>query len=131
MEEFIQEKKADMLEIRENVPEVLPWVMNNYLEKFDKSLVDTNSKINKTPENYIEPKLRITYDDDNSDRGTGCSGDGTTITVHTQEEAPTGEALADFSDKFSNNMLKASEKMKTINNDSDSDAENDKFHAFC
>jgi hypothetical protein len=37
-QEFIQEKKSEMLEIRENVPEVLPWVMNNYLEKFDKSV---------------------------------------------------------------------------------------------
>jgi NADPH-dependent 7-cyano-7-deazaguanine reductase QueF-like protein len=33
-----------MLEIRENVPEVLTWVMNDYLEKFDKTLTTNISR---------------------------------------------------------------------------------------
>ena len=46
-QEFIHCQKAQVLEIRENVPEVLPWVMSNYLKKFDKSLTTTKSRVNK------------------------------------------------------------------------------------
>ena len=44
--------------------------MNNYLEKFDKSLTDTKSRVNKCSENYIQPKLKVMFDDYASERGT-------------------------------------------------------------
>lgn len=53
-EEFMQSKKAQILEIRENVPEILTWVMSEYLNKFNHSLIDTSSSINK--KNILYPK---------------------------------------------------------------------------
>ena len=115
-QEFIQEKKSEMLEIRENVPEVLTWVMNDYLNKFDKTLTDTKSRVNKT-QNYIEPKLR--YDEDGSERGSSSLG---TASTRVQEEAQTGEILSDFADKTSTKIQVACEKMKVP---SESDSENE------
>ena len=119
-QEFIQEKKSEMLEIRENVPEVLTWVMNDYLKKFDKTLTDTKSRVNKT-QNYIEPKLR--YDDD-SDRGTSSLETGSS---RAQEEVQTGEILSDFADKTSTKIEIACEKMK-VPSESDSDEEDPEKH---
>lgn len=113
-QEFIQEKKSEMLDIRENVPEVLTWVMNDYLKKFDKTLTDTKSRVNK---NYIEPKLK--YDDDGSERGSSSVGTGST---RAQEEANTGEILSDFADKTSTKIEIACQKMKVP---SESDSENE------
>ena len=124
-QQFIQEKKSDMLEIRENVPEVLPWVMNNYLTKFDKTLTDTSSKINKRTSNYIEPKIKIVYDDENSnsDRGPSSSSESNRNFRNSQEET-TGEVLCDFGDKSTTLMLNACEKMRvSAPADSDSDTE--------
>lgn len=50
----MQAKKAQILEIRENVPEILTWVMSEYLNKFNPSLIDTSSSINKK---NISPSL--------------------------------------------------------------------------
>jgi len=120
-QQFIQEKKSDMLEIRENVPEVLPWVMNNYLTKFDKTLTDTRSKVNKRTCDYIEPKIKIIYDDENSnsDRGPSSSSN---INFRSSKEEITGEILCDFGDKSTTLMLNACEKMR-VSTDSDSDTE--------
>jgi hypothetical protein len=126
-QEFIQEKKSEMLEIRENVPEVLPWVMNNYLEKFDKSLTDTKSKVNKCSESYIQPKLKVMFDEYTpSERGTGSTSssdnaigsDSGRLVINIKE----GEMLADFADKEHEKIQKASEKMK-IPSESDSEEE--------
>lgn len=137
-QEFIQEKKSEMLEIRENVPEVLPWVMNNYLEKFDKSLTDTKSRVNKYSENYIQPKLKVIYDDYNSDPGNG-SNSASSSEHHTIESKGRlavnlndGEMLADFSDKIDEKIQKASEKMKIIGDcDSETEQEIDIQRTFC
>lgn len=51
-QEFIQSSKASILEIRENVPEILPWILADYLNKFDKALVNTKSRVCK--KTYIE-----------------------------------------------------------------------------
>ena len=126
-QEFIQEKKSDMLDIRENVPEVLTWVMNDYLKKFDKTLTDTKSKVNKGLGSYIEPKLKIVYDDENSNSnsdsrgGPGTESAGTSVRGGAVEEQ-TGEILSDFADKSSSKMFNASEKMRVP---SDSDSEDD------
>ena len=133
-QEFIQEKKSEMLEIRENVPEVLPWVMNNYLEKFDKSLTNTKSRVNKCSENYIQPKLKVMFDDYTSDRGTGSgsasssehaiSSDGGVV-INLKESG----ILSDFADKEHEKMQEAAEKMK-IPSDSDSECEEQEMTSF-
>lgn len=51
--QFINAKKTEILEIRENVPEVLLWVLSSYLKKFDKSLIQTRSQINKLDTEYV------------------------------------------------------------------------------
>lgn len=126
-QEFIQEKKSEMLEIRENVPEVLPWVMNNYLEKFDKSLTNTKSRVNKCSENYIQPKLKVMFDDYASERGTGSGsasssenaiGSDGSVVINLKESG----ILSDFADKEHEKIQQATEKMK-IPSDSDSDEE--------
>jgi hypothetical protein len=131
-QEFIQEKKGDMLDIRENCPEVLSWVMNNYLQKFDKSLTDIKSKINNTLpiDTYIQPKLQITIDDEGSNSDRGVYSDGTNSTKAVPEE--TGEILSDFSDKFSSKIFLATQKM-TRSSESDSedqDEEREKKHTI-
>lgn len=54
--EFVSKKNAEMMEIRENAPEVLAWILNHYLKKFDKSLVNIKSSINNnnTSRNVLE-----------------------------------------------------------------------------
>ena len=125
-QQFIQEKKSDMLEIRENVPEVLPWVMNDYLTKFDKTLTDTRSKVNKRTCDYIEPKIKIVYDDENSNSDRGPSSSSSNINFRSSKEDITGEVLCDFGDKSTTLMLNACEKMRVsapADSDSDSDTE--------
>jgi hypothetical protein len=128
-QEFIQEKKSDMLDIRENVPEVLTWVMNDYLKKFDKTLTDTKSKVNKSLGSYIEPKVKIVCDDENSNSNSNSNSDsrgpctesaGTSLRGGAEEQ--TGEILSDFADKSSSKMFNASEKMRVV---TESDSEDD------
>ncbi len=45
---FIRARKSEMLDIRENAPEVLSWIMTRYIKKMNKSLTSVRSKINKT-----------------------------------------------------------------------------------
>lgn len=50
--QFINSKKTEILEIRENVPEVLSWVLADYLKKFDKSLIRNKSYVNNLEINH-------------------------------------------------------------------------------
>ena len=59
-QEFISISKTAILEIRENVPAVLPWVMADYLNKFDKTIISTRSKVNKNEGKQSTPKSPIT-----------------------------------------------------------------------
>jgi hypothetical protein len=146
-QEFIQTKKAEMLEIRENVPEVLPWVMNDYLKKFDKSLTDIKCKVNKQSV-YIEPSYSLphrlnTYNleqqqtlntesektDNTMDSSftKTCEEDDLElgqINVETRAVTPKekGEILSDFADKQSTNMVSASERMKELHIESENES---------
>ena len=91
-------------------------------------LTDTKSKVNKTPVNYIEPKLKSGYDDDGSDRGPSSEGTGSSIRA--QDEIHTGEILSDFADKSSTKIQIACEKMK-VASESDSEDEEDKNVIDC
>jgi len=107
-QEFIYSKKAEMLEIRENAPEVLAWILADYLKRFDKSLTNTKSKVNK--KRCIEPSYSNSYRSDSL------------------QNQPVGEVLADFGDKMSEKMALASEAMQDLHTDSDisgSDSEPD------
>jgi len=44
--EFITQEKLKILEIRDNLPEVKTSVMSYYLNKYDKTLISTKSKVN-------------------------------------------------------------------------------------
>jgi len=45
-DDFIQEIKISILNCRENAPEILPWIMADYINKLDKSITDTTSIVN-------------------------------------------------------------------------------------
>jgi hypothetical protein len=47
-QEFITQEKEKILEIRDNLPEVKDSVMSTYLNKYDKTLISTKSKVNTT-----------------------------------------------------------------------------------
>ena len=57
--QFVFQKKSEMMEIRENAPDVLAWVMNHYLKKFDASLVNTTSSINRHHRDVLPDDGRI------------------------------------------------------------------------
>lgn len=44
---FIQKKKMEMLDIKENSPEPLTWILTDYLKSYDDSLTNVNSHINR------------------------------------------------------------------------------------
>ena len=140
-QEFIQSAKSEMLDIRENVPEVLSWVMNDYLKKFDKSLTNTKCKINKhsvlqQPSYSSVLKQPITYQYEQH-QPPSCKSTGTFNTVEcslpTREEddiqlgqtnvetkanTSKGELLLDFDDKQSTNIVLASERMQELQSES-------------
>lgn len=52
-QEFIHAKKSEILEIRENCPEILPHIMKEYIEKFDSNLHTYVCKKNSSKPNEI------------------------------------------------------------------------------
>lgn len=61
---FLQQKNQEMMEIRENFPEVLAWIMNHYLRRFDASLVNTSSSVNRASSRpYLDLKGTIDHPD--------------------------------------------------------------------
>jgi hypothetical protein len=46
-QEYINKKRAEILEIKENCFPILPWIMADYLNKFDKHITNTKSVISK------------------------------------------------------------------------------------
>lgn len=52
-QEFIIKKKEEILQIREDVPEILPHVLNKYLSNFEKSLTNTKSYVNKNDDDGV------------------------------------------------------------------------------
>ena len=46
--EFINSIKTCILEIREHAPDLPTWVISSYIKKLDKSLISTNTKINRS-----------------------------------------------------------------------------------
>ena len=48
--DFINKIKVSILEVREHAPDLPTWVISSYINKLDKSLVNTNTKINRSNE---------------------------------------------------------------------------------
>ena len=125
-EEFIHSKKSEILEIRENVPEILPWVMSEYLNNFNNVLVNTNSIVNKRDlklNNYsVEDKLIDTP----SDISKNENQNEKEIVVELDQNNIKDKTLFDFDDDKTNQMYQACDQIKTINkelnNSSDTDS---------
>lgn len=117
-QEFIQSKKLAILEIRENVPEILPWVMANYLKKFDRTLTNTKSRVN-----FDEEKVNITPNEiiNRHYDGSSSSSDTNANTYDLEMQAvpakriqgKTGEILSDFADRLTEKICKANEKIQS------------------
>lgn len=141
-QEFIYGIKTEMLEIRENAPEVLAWVMGDFLNKFEKSLTNTNSKINRTDSIYIPiqlepPELGLGSVSNNSDSSPEPSPQQPTnqdqsnliqeqqplpqLTKRSLPESERGELLTDFGDKNSVDIVSASSRLIMNQSDEDSD----------
>ena len=45
--QFINEIKLAILEVRENAPDLPTWVVSDYIKKIDKSLTNTQTKVNR------------------------------------------------------------------------------------
>jgi len=130
-QEFIQTKKLAILEIRENSPEILSWVMANYLKRFDKSLTNTKSRVN-----IVEEKIRHVNISPNeiinthAHDGSSSSSDSTNYDLEMQQAKPrvqnrTGEILSDFADRLSQTICKANEKIQSGYDSEFSTAEED------
>tara|TARA_Y100000389_G_C17430684_1_gene502386 strand:+ start:1072 stop:1758 length:687 start_codon:yes stop_codon:yes gene_type:complete len=57
-QEFIKDQKRKILEIRENCPEVIPKIMCNYINKYDKSIINITTKVNNSDKDNIGIKLK-------------------------------------------------------------------------
>ena len=112
---FIQSAKAAILEIRENTPEVLPWIMADYLNKFDKSLTDTKCKINK--QRSIAPDSPVFESDTHADELP--NPDDTEDITRERETTNDGLLLADFADKVSTKMMTVGRRLQDIHLNSD------------
>jgi hypothetical protein len=147
-QEFIHSSKAAILEIRENVPEILPWILADYLNKFDKALVNTKSRINK--KTYIEaikyPKSSKpkNNNDSSSPDSHSYNPDDIINTVQSpglqekrrriaeielmrqnQELRSSGEILADFDDGIMEDICSANEKIQRQDTDFEESEESD------
>lgn len=134
-QEFIHNMKAAYLEIRENTPEVLSWVIASYINKLNRSITNTTSKINnkkssKDLTRYIERA-------DSFNKGILGSSDSAhgSITNRSERELPTpqrhnrksesGEMLVDFTDKRSKQITKVNKCLRKIHDDTNSGIESD------
>lgn len=132
-QQFINTKKTEMLEIRENVPEVLSWVLSNYLKKFDKSLIQTRSDINKlevqappteSESSIISPTNRSTRSEPikNNNRNSielseilvESSLLSTPRTRKTTRKSNRGQILSDFTDKNTNRVQEVTKRLQKL-----------------
>ena len=120
-QEFIHSSKTAILEIRENVPEILPWILADYLNKFDKALVNTKSRVNK--KTYIEaikyPKVSTSkYNDDSTPGSRSYNPDDIVNTVESPRLQENKKINAENELKRQNKELRSSvELLADFNND--------------
>ena len=115
-QEFISARKMDILEIRENAPEVLAWVMGDFLKRFEKSLTNTKSKINNKQDNSIYIPIHMNLGLDEIRNNTDSSSDSSNKSTP-KPEVESGQILNDFGDEISNNIVRAASKLGCIQSD--------------
>lgn len=126
-QEFIHTKKAEILEIRENVPEVLPWVMSNYLKTFEKSLTNTRSLVCKKGPNTV-PVFTQPVTFENMPNVQRSGSDSLPIfrpTVVPSADHDVGAVLSDFDDTSYNRVLSASRQMRGFHAQSEADSDSE------
>lgn len=142
-QQFINSKKTEMLEIRENVPEVLSWVLANYLKKFDKSLIQTKSQVNKlevqappveTESSIYSPTNRSSHSEpiknkrNSIDLSKLIEEDSSSLyephNRKTTRKSNHGQILSDFTDKKTNNVHEITKKLQKMYPESDPEQNN-------
>lgn len=136
-QDFINEKKREMLEIRENAPEVLPWIISDYLKSFDKSLSNTQSTVNRETEpiRYVEAipvihEPRNDYSENNhveyrtttrvsrNAREAGNVSEAMEFRrgIEPDFDIESGEILSEFNDPITMKIQEAGEKLSKLEN---------------
>lgn len=105
-QEYILKKKLEMLEIRENVPEVLPWVISHYINKH-KSL--TNNIKSTANNNYEKPK-NVILDE------FKILNSSSSETLRPPESIIRKPVFNNFDKIFSTNKVMSSKKNETVPN---------------
>jgi len=101
-QEFISSIKSNILEVRENAPEVLMSIMNNYLRKYDKTLTNVKSNVN-TRESV--------YDSDGPTAYSSGSSKNSSKELDKLSPNP-NHVLTDFGDNLSKIMVTAGDRLK-------------------
>lgn len=129
-EQFIEDIKTEILSVRENVPEILPWIMADYINKLDKTLTNTTSNVNMDEENCFpsnfQPELRreLHYEDSGIQESQSKEQDITAQDSVSQcaskfhKHHPS--LHIDFTDKMAREVCKASQKISQLHNGSQS-----------
>jgi hypothetical protein len=120
-EEFIRTTKSQILGIREDTPEVLTWIMSEYLNQFNTSLTNTSSSINnKDISSNEQPSLR---DESKNDSLSEISS------IDIKISSSCDKILSDFNDDDTNKVYQACEHLKSlskvINYSSESESDDD------
>ena len=128
--QFINAKKTEILEIRENVPEVLSWVLANYLKKFDKSLIRNKSHVNNLEIEHIptESESSIHSPTNRSTRSEPILNKSTQLSK-TKGESSSNEPknnycqfIDGFNDKNKNNLYRITQRLQNLYPESDIEA---------
>ena len=136
-QQFINTKKTEMLEIRENVPEVLSWVLSNYLSKFDKSLIHTKSEVNKldlqalpteTESSVNSPTNRSVHSEPIKTTNTLemkkllDESSRPYVSIRKKSKKPNrGQILSDFNDNHTNKLQEVTKRLQSIFTDTDNE----------
>lgn len=141
-DDFIHEIKISILNCRENAPEILPWIMAEYINKLDKSITDTNTQINNEVNDFEEKyneKIIENLPQQSSSQQESISQNVTQIenisenkqnvqkpeneirkslhlSLSDKKYTMSGRTHSDFTDKMSLEMIKTGKKIAHIHN---------------
>jgi len=124
---FINQIKLEILEIRENSPEIPIWIISDYIRKLDKSLVSTRTKVNRSnsaerKENTppIDPYVEmIKLNELNVGRKIETPLTNTTTIKKPNEPTVQHDEFKDFEDRASVQMIDIANALKKIESDSE------------
>ena len=114
--QFINEIKTAILEIREHSPNLPTRVVSDYINKLDKSLIDAQTKVNRTDHDTI-PKPPVEHDEDIYTRTTQHEQ----TTIHLNTNTVVSDIYTDFTDPITEQITQISEKLRCDSNSELSD----------